>query len=510
MKYNKIFTLAALAAVTLMGCNKLEEKFNDSITTSSSGTVNVSDLLRNIYRGDMRALQNQDNFWAIQEHSTDECVGPTRGGDWDDNGVWRIIHAQSWDANHPMVGGAFNNLGRIIYSSTEVLAFSPTATQAAEARFLRAFAMFHMLEGWDQVPYREPGGNPLAVPEVRKGAAAMDYIISELEAIKAALPNAGPASANVIAANKDACRALLMKAYLTKGVIANRKTPTYAAADMNKVVTLADEITASGYTLNSNYYDNFSPSNAAISTENIFAQENVGGSSSGGARSRYFCSLHYNNNPGGWNGFTTLSEFYDKFDAADQRKGAAYPGVTNVTGLRVGFLFGQQFDQNGVALKDRKGGPLSFTKTVSLKETDQNTLEVTGVRVVKYPPDLNNGDNVNNDYVMFRYADVLLMRAEALLRGGSASGATAVQLVNQVRARAGVAALGSVTLDQLLDERGREFYWEGWRRQDLIRFGKFLAPNSLKPGTSGDERLLFPIPAAQLAANPNLSQNPGY
>ena len=75
MKYNKIFTIAALSAITLMGCNKLEEKFNDSITTSSSGTVNVSDLLRNIYRGDMRALQNQDNFWAIQEHSTDECVG---------------------------------------------------------------------------------------------------------------------------------------------------------------------------------------------------------------------------------------------------------------------------------------------------------------------------------------------------------------------------------------------------------------------------------------------------
>jgi starch-binding outer membrane protein, SusD/RagB family len=505
MKYNKILIAAAITT-SLFSCKKLDEKFNDSITVQGAGaSASVPALLKNIYQGDMRNLQAQDNFWAIQEHSTDECVGPTRAGDWDDNGVWRIIHAQSWDANHPMVNGAFKNLGKIIFDATEILASNPTPQQSAEARFLRAYANFQMVEGWNQCPYREPGGDPLAVPKVRAGAEAIDYVISELEAIKATLPNGG--GSNAIIANKDACRVLLMKAYLTKGVVANRTAPTFAAADMNKVVVLADEI--SGYTLTGNYFDNFAPTNNVLSTENIFTGENIGGSSSGNLRSRYFCSLHYNQNPSGWNGFTTLADFYDKYDVADKRRGGnAYAGVTNVSGLKPGFLIGQQFDQNGVALKDRKNNPLSFTREVSLNETGNN-LEVTGIRVVKYPPDYSSGDNINNDFVIYRMSDVMLMRAEAILRGATPVGATALQSVNAVRARAAAPALASVTLDQLIDERGREFYWEGLRRQDLIRFGKFLAPNALKPATDVS-RLMFPIPAPQLAANPNLTQNPGY
>jgi hypothetical protein len=181
-----------------------------------------------------------------------------------------------------------------------------------------------------------------------------------------------------------------------------------------------------------------------------------------------------------------------------------------VSGLRVGLLLGQQYNQSGGALQDRKGNPLSFTKAVKAVETDPNTLEVTGIRVVKYPPDYNNGDNVDNDFVIFRYADILLMQAEAYLRNSPANANAARDLVNAVRARSGASALGSVTLDQVLDERGRELYWEGWRRQDLIRFGKFLNPDELRTTASPESRLLFPIPAQQLAANPNLTQNPGY
>ena len=81
--------------------------------------------------------------------------------------------------------------------------------------------------------------------------------------------------------------------------------------------------------------------------------------------------------------------------------------------------------------------------------------------------------------------------------------------MNAVRTRAGLPNVTSVTLDQLLDERGREFYWEGWRRNDLVRFGKFLNPWQEK-GQSDPKRLLFPIPARSLAANPSLLQNPGY
>ena len=109
--------------------------------------------------------------------------------------------------------------------------------------------------------------------------------------------------------------------------------------------------------------------------------------------------------------------------------------------------------------------------------------------------------------MIFRYADVLLMKAEALLRTGAA--ATALPIVNSIRTARGATALGSLTADNLLDERGRELYWEGWRRNDLIRFGKFLGAWQEK-AASGSERLLFAIPNEQLAVNPNLTQNPGY
>jgi hypothetical protein len=502
MKYTRLFYFIIL--VFLLGaCSKLEEKLNGEVTPDqvAGGGSSTASLLRGVYDAMRSPYQDQSRFWAAQEHTTDECIGPTRGGDWDDNGVWRILHVHKWDGDHLFLRQTFEDLGGVIYAGTDMLRFSPTPQQAAEARFLRAFAMFSMLDGWDQVPYREPGGNILEAPKVRKGIEALDYIIAELNAIMNDLP-----ATPVNRSNKDAAKVLLMKCYLNKGVIANRAAPTFAAADMTQVITLADQIINSNkYTLANNYFDNFAPNNDAISTENIFTAENIGGSSSGNVRSRWFCTLHYNNNPGGWNGFTTLSDFYNKFEVADLRRSQSYPGTTNVSGIKPGFLVGQQFDQNGVALKDRGGRPLAFTPEVKAIEIGTN-LEVTGIRVIKYPIDYNSGDNSNNDYVYFRYADVILMKAEALLRS---SGAGALTLVNQVRTKRGITALGAVTLDQLLDERGREFYWEGMRRNDLIRFGKYLQPWQEKP-TDDPKNLLFPIPNQQIAANPNLIQNPGY
>ena len=448
--------------------------------------------------------QDQSEWWAAEEHTSDEAIGPTRGGDWDDNGVWRVLHLHRWDGDHSFLRNTFNDFGGIIFSATDLLNFSPSAAQAAQARFLRAFAMFSMLDGWNQVVFRDPGSNILDAPRVLSGTEALDFIISEVTAIMNDLPD-GPANV----ANKDAAKVLLMKIYLNKGAILNRESPSFDNADMAQVITLADQLTGGGkYSLTPDYFDNFAPTNDVKgAAENIFTGENIGGSSSGNVRSRWFCTLHYNMNPSGWNGFTTLSDFYGKFDATDKRRSETYAGVTDVSGIHPGFLIGQQYDQNGTALKDRGGSPLSFTPEVKAIETGSN-LEVTGIRVIKYPIDYKSGDNADNDYVYYRYADVLMMKAEALLRsGGSASDATA--LVNQVRERAGLADLATVTIDQMLDERGREFYWEGQRRTDLIRFGKFLQPWQEKP-TDDPKYLLFAIPNQQLSANPNLVQNPGY
>jgi starch-binding outer membrane protein, SusD/RagB family len=321
-------------------------------------------------------------------------------------------------------------------------------------------------------------------------------------------------------ASKDGARALLMKVYLNRGVYAKRDAPTFAASDMDQVIALADAIIPS-YTINPSFFQTFAADNSTANKEIIYSLENTVGVRGGNNRFYWFCTLHYNQGPSGWNGFTTLADFYDKFEATDLRRGGSdpsgiYPGVTNVTGLRVGLLVGQQFNQSGTALNDRKANPLAFTRQVALKETGNN-LEITGIRVVKYPPDFSKGvdGNAENELVIFRLSDVLLMKAEALLRKGDA--AAALVIVNNLRSVRGATPFASLTLTNLLQERGREMYWESWRRNDMIRFGTFLEPLPAAPGTtstrpvkSGPERLIFPIPNQQLSVNPNLVQNPGY
>ena len=511
-----------IASSTMLGCSKLDEKLNgtlDASQVSGSSSGSAAALLQGTYDAMLGPFQSQDRLWCLQEHTTDEVIGPTRAGDWDDNGVWRVLHSHQWDPNHDYNLQTFRELGKVIFAATDLLRFSPTPQQEAEARLLRAYASYALLDGWDQVPFRVNTADPKEVPQVRKGLDALEYIISEITEILPNLPQ-GPSNK----ANKDGAKVLLMKCYLNKGVFANREAPVFDAADMNKVITLANEIAVSprNYAFASNFFDNFAPNNDGISNELIWSAENIAGVKSGNVRSHWFCTLHYNQNPSGWNGFTTLSDFYDKFDANDQRRGVAYDGLTNVTGLRAGFLVGQQYTYKtstpvpsnlppDSALNDRTGAPLVFTPEVKSIEVGTN-LEVTGIRVVKYLPDYNNGDNKDNDYVYFRITDVLLMKAEALLRGGTdPNGQTASGIVNTIRTHPsrGAAAIGTVTLDDIIDERGRELYWEGHRRSDLIRFGKFLEAWQEK-NASGPERLLFPIPSRSLAANPNLTQNPGY
>lgn len=494
-----VVTLGLLAG----SCTDLKEEIRQDLTGDQAAQfVDVGALLNGAYNAMRLPYQDQSRFWAAQEHTGDQCLGPTRGPDWDDNGIWRTLHNHQWTAEHDFLTNTFSELLQVVFATTNILQFNPTPTQAAEARFLRAYVMLSVLDGWGQVPFREAGSSLLADAKVLGPQETIDFVVSEVDAILADLP-AGPTNR----ANKDAARVLKMKALLNKGAYLNRASPSFNPSDLAEVAAIGQSIINSGkYSLSANYYDNFAPNNDVISTENIWTAENIGGVAAGNVRSRWFCTLHYNQNPSGWNGFTTLSEFYNSFEASDVRRSADYAGQTDVSGIKAGLLVGQQFDQNGAPLKDRRGNNLAFTPGVSLRESGDD-LEITGIRVIKYPIDYASGDNANNDYVYYRYADVVLMRAEALLRSGNAGDALA--LVNQVRAVRGASALGNLTLDNLLAERGRELYWEGHRRSDLIRFGKFLQAWQEKPA-SGQERLLFPIPARSLAANPNLRQNPGY
>lgn len=518
MKYIRIFMILFLAGF-LFSCTKLDEGFRGEL--DSDRNVTASGLLINAYNSIAGPFQGNANIWSVSTITTDEAIAPTRGGDWYDNGLWQALHAHKWNADHEFVAGSFTSMLTTQFAASNVLQYNPSPQQAAEARFLRALSMYWVLDGFDQVPYREDLQDYNKLPVTLKGTEAADFIIAELNEILATLPDTGPA----YTANKNAARALLMKVHLNYGVFANRATPTFAAADMNKVISLADEIINSNkYQLNTNFFDIFAPDNHTKSTETIYSFYNSSGDNRGqNVRGFAFMVSHYNMNPSGWNGFATLSDFYDKFQAGDKRLGGYYdyPAALPNPGKNdnVGFLIGRQYNlTTGVALNARNPAtaPLSFTREVKLNEPDPNTLEVTGIRVIKYPYDYAApGDQKDNDYVMFRLGDVLLMKAEAIARGGTGTaagsyGTTALDIVNSIRTKRGATALGTVDLNALLDERGREMYWECWRRNDLIRFGKFLQAWQEKPADDGTKNLLFPIPSNQLAVNPNLTQNPGY
>ncbi|NCI47388.1 RagB/SusD family nutrient uptake outer membrane protein [Sediminibacterium soli] len=521
MKHIKTSTVALTLTLGLglAACTKLDEKLNSSLTADQAQAIllaktDVSVLLQACYDG-LQTFGNQDGPTSLEENSSDESLVPTRGGDWDDNGVWRVIHTHNWNADHAQVGSSFNSLLSIVFNTTNVLTFKPSAQQAAEARYIRAFAMFTVLDLYGQVPYRDPGENLLNAPKVLSGADAANFIISELTAIQNDLPAGPSAGGKAYQANKDACRVLLMKCYLNKGAFINRAAPAFDAGDMTKVIALADQIT--GYSLANSVFDNYAPSNTTNSNENIFTNLSIGGSKGGNIRSSWYKTLHYNQNKSGWNGFSTLAEVYNKFEATDERRGTNYKDLSPAANLpnpgnrvNAGFLVGQQYDwKTDAPLQDRKGAPLAFTATVANQESGNN-LEMTGIRVLRYPIDYttSNDGSCDNDYVFFRYADVLLMKAEAQLRSNNA--ASALIGVNQLRLKRGATPLLALTAGDLLDERQREFYWDGWRRQDMIRFGTFLNARTLKPAASAAKYLLYPIPSAALAVNPNLKQNPGY
>lgn len=518
----KILSAAAiLALMQLADSCKINEEFQGVLTPDQVSTGNASSLLEGAYTAMRSPFQGATQIFALSEVTTDERLMPTRAGDWDDNGVWRALHLHTWDANHSQVRDAFANLGGIIFSANDVLQpkFNATTQQQAEARFVRAFATYWTLDLYDQVPYREPGETVGVLARVRKGSEALDYVISELTAVLANLPDAP-----VYRANKDAARCLLMKCYLNRGVYANRAAPTFAAADMNQVITLADAVINSGrYKFATNYFDNFAPDNTNIGTENIFTELNIGGVSSGAQYDLWRFISHYNMVPSGYNGPCALPSFYDTFGATDIRRGTVYSYTNGPANpgkrVNVGFLIGQQYNLiTDKPLTDRSGAPLAFTREVNIIETGSN-LEVTGIRPMKYPPDFinNSAGAIDNDMVHFRLPDVLLMKAEAILRGGTATtagtyGNTPLALVNSIRTNSSrsAGALTSMDLNTLYAERGRELYLELWRRQDMVRFGKFLGPIEQGPTSSDPKYLIFPIPNQQLAVNGNLTQNPGY
>jgi hypothetical protein len=519
----KACLLYLVAGLLVAACTDLATTVQDAIGVDVTGgtTPPIADpaaALTGVYN-QLRQLRGVTNTFALMEHTTDEMMGPTRGTDWSDFGVWRQLHAHTWDPTHGQVLATWNDLNAGVFRATQVIdAPTSTARQVAEAKFLRAFFAFYVMDFYGQVPIRPSNAAPSAIPAVMNRPQAFDFIVQDLRAARPQLPTL-TSGADAGTASQEAVDFLLARLYLNRAVYTT-STPaspsagpyTFASADMDTVIARVQAIIDNPYTDLSPFWDNFHWDNTIRSKELVFVKAEAAGT--GGNFTTFWWTLHYNDSPSGCcNGFVTLGAFYDLFETADVRRTAYIPDMTPTTGIKAGILEGQQYKTYADSttpvgpLNDRGGHPLVFTRDVNLLYSN----ETMGLRVVKYLIKPVTFNDAGTDWVFFRYADALLMKAEAHFRKGETG--PALTIVNQIRAtdpnNRGASPLASLTELDILNERGRELYWEGWRRQDLIRFGVFTQAWEAKP-VSGAFRVMFPIPQRALDTNPNLVQTQGY
>lgn len=476
-------------------------------------------------------------YFQQQSFSTDESIMPARGGNWFDGGQNQTMHYHTWTQDNGYVNGNWTWLSTTIGVTNQALAILNTtmpagatkSTGLSELKMVRAFAYFMMMDNYGNVPLDTVYGDFGPKTNIPR-ADVFKFIETE---IKNALPYLSDASdaSTYGKANKWTAYALLAKMYLNAEYYTGTKR-------YDDCIAACDKITASGlYAVEprSSYLKMFYPNNGPQMKEFIFAipydpaMSNTYPFRSVNIHARYDvprsarAQFNLPFTPSGSS--STLPEYYAYFNDANDVRNKQWltglqfmsDGVTPVTVTTTNLGYDQYYKGNNPS------GSYTFqvnlTPDVVLRQDvasfDVGNDEIAwnmGYRNIKFYPDATSlNRNQNNDIPVFRYSDILLMKAEAILRGGAATnGQTALSLVNQVRAeRTTSAALTTVTLESLYSERTREFAWEGWRRNDMIRFGKYEGKWGYKTNSDVNRRI-FPIPRVALQLNPALKQNPGY
>jgi starch-binding outer membrane protein, SusD/RagB family len=445
-------------------------------------------------------------YYYMQELTTDEAVIG-----WNDGSI-KDLHNMKWTASNEFIKGMYY---RVFYQITLCNDFIRETTDAklsergfsgdnnmkayrAEVRFLRALSYWHGLDLFGNTPFATEK-DPLGVfyPQQTNRATLFAYIESELKEIESLLPE--PRANEFGRVDKASVWTLLAKLYLNAEIY----TGTSKATDC---ITYCNKVLAAGYTLEPNYENLFKIGNDA-SKEIIFALR------FDGTRTKT------------WGGMTFLvhAPVGGTMKAADFGIGSGWSGL-RTTKEFVGLF------NNAAAKLDTSDSRAMFHTDGQVLDIDDIGEFKQGYAVAKFKNvdaagrkgSDPSGDHIDTDYPMFRLADVQLMYAEAVLRGGTGgTQAQALKYVNDLRQRAYKTtrpALTSIALDDILNERGRELFWESSRRTDLIRFKKFTTGSMLwqwkggiKAGVAVSDNLnLFPIPAADVIANPNLKQNTGY
>ncbi len=505
LKYPKALLLAGMLLVVNNSCTDLDEELYSTVTFDNffKSDEEFISALGAAYSSLIGLMGSHNATWSIQEVSSDELMIPQRGGDWFDGGQWLRMFRHEYLPSEESFNNSWGQLfGGVAACNRLIEQFSAIQSDRAKAfvselRCVRALFYYLLLDLFGNVPIVTSFSAAEANPTTKTRPEVYAFVEKELnESIP--LLTADVTGATYARMTKWAANALLAKLYIN----AQRYTGT---VQWDKAIAASDAIINSGkYSLEENYFTNFKTDNAN-SKETIFAipydKVFAGGFNLPQMTLHYESQKSFNLTDQPWNGYCSLQEFYESFEASDVRR----------RNLLAGPQFnaaGKQLEDGGAEANDPDGKGLNFTPAIN--EHFPNCLRQAGARVGKFEYASGATPNLSNDFPIFRLADIMLVKAEALWRK-NAGDATALAIVNQIRARGNASTLTALNADVLLAERGREMFAEGWRRQDLIRFEKYATARRFKPfDAKGGCLELFPIPAPQLAANKSLKQNPCY
>ncbi len=500
----KIFVSALAVGLFLVsGCEAPEQElFNEiprNVGLSTKDATALAAFAAGAYKPLVGTWGAHNSLWSLQEIASDEMVIAVKGGDWTDGNQWTRVHEHGYLPTEESVGNGwaycFSAIGTI---NNTLKSFGGSALLRSELETLRALVYLWLIDAYGNVPIIKETDTD-ATPPTKTRAEVYAFIESSVLSNLANLTK----EKTYATVNWYVGQAILAKLYLNAQVYTG-------TAQWQKASDAAEAIISSGlYSLESDYFANFKSDNAG-SKENIFVinydKVNGEGFNLPQMTLHYSSQATFNLQEQPWNGYATLEEFYNSYDANDKRK--------------KNFLAGPQFSSTGARLQDNSfetadpdGADLTFTPFITALKPKAGapfgSLRQEGARVGKFEFPLGSSRHLSNDFPIFRYADILLIKAEALWRLNAAD-ANALSLVNQVRTRAGMPNLVALNATDLLAERGREMFAEGYRRSDLIRFGKYDVAWWEKPALGDPNKNLFPIPKNQTLVNPDLVQNPGY
>lgn len=483
---------------------------------------------------DSQGLQGTGRgIYDLNTFTTDEAIMPTRGGDWYDGGFWQGLYLHRWGVNNEAIYATWEYLYRTVIlcngSLERIQDFAEkhpeenVADCVAEVRALRAMFYYYIMDLFGSVPLIEKSDPAVEDIVQEKRSKVFNFIVKDLTESSSLLSEERSNQPGVYYGRmtQPVVWFLLAKLALNAEVYTDDDWTDGSRPDgksiffevegqrLNAWQTVnyyCEKITAAGYTLEKDYKANFAVFNES-SEENIFVIPM--------SKTLYtnqfiylFRSRHYNHAKAyglsGENGSSATKEVLETFGYDTPQVDARFDYC---------YFAGPVKDLEGnQILLDDGVTPLVYEPwNVALDVSGKPYEKTAGARMKKYEVDktgLKDGKLLDNDIVLFRYADVLLMQSEAKVRNGEDGDAE----LNLVRSRVGMAPRAA-TLENLLDERMMELAWEGWRRQDMIRFGVFTRSYSCRPQLPGEENgytTVFPIPEKVIDMNPQLHQHKGY